>query len=245
MGCQHHIHLIFPKASPQVQQVLIGQLVTLCQLHLFRRIAVAVAVDQHIHRILQLRPADAGANLLECHRKQVQSLKLDCFIGSHHHSAALFQSDQAFLESDRGFRDKSALLHHRWLLALPIRVGGNSAVVHPFDLGLRRTDFLQDVIAVHTLLDRSCYILRKEGCAVRGRKKFLQTVAVLTGHLDVKSLELSLERIVTGKLGAPVLLGRIQTLQTFGKTLSALVKILGNRDILIVILHLKNSFCKL
>ena len=54
------------------------------------------------------------------------------------------------------------------------------------------------------LLDRSCYIFRKEGCAVRGRKKFLQTVAVLTGHLDIKSLELSLERIVTGKLGAPV-----------------------------------------
>ena len=87
------------------------------------------------------------------------------------------------------------------------------------------------MVVVHTLLDRSGHIFREQRGAVAGREEFLQPVAVRARHLDVKSLELALECVVPGKLGAAVLLRRVQALQRLAEALRALVKILGNGEL--------------
>ena len=61
----------------------------------------------------------------------------------------------------------------------------------------------------------------------------------MTGHLNIKTLELTLECIISRKLSTAILLGWVQSLQTLGKAFRCFIKILRNRNVLIIVLHSK------
>ena len=169
-----------------------------------------------------MHPRNVRANLTQRHRKQIQPLKTDCFIGSDQHPAAFVQPHQAALGPHRGFRQRGALCHHTQRLILFGRHRGNGAIIHPIKLCHRRGNMGQKVFLFHTLAHRPRHKFRKQHCRLRSVEKLLHHIAQRTFYLDIKALQLTLIRVQSLQRRAAVLLAGIQFFQNAGKTPAAL-----------------------
>ena len=245
-GAENGVHGVGVKLPPELHQLVVSQR-TLSAGDgagadgvLGSGVIVAVAGDQHIHRVGQLLLLDVCADLTQHHAEQIQLLEADGLIGRHQHSAPLAQLHQMLLGLHRSLGD-GRTLHH--VLQLLVRVGGNGvdgAVVHGVDDGGGSGDGGQNVILLHALPDGAGDVLRKQHGGVHGTEELLHRRRTRPLGADAEALQLPLKGVGALQRGAPIVFAGVQRFQHLRKV-HTLLPVHTLFQFQIVITHLISS----